>query len=231
MARVTRYSLSEAAAKIIHGGDIGVSSDPSINTLKVAVGQVINKLLKIDALQMNVNRDMAERIPNGCVLGMYEGIAVSQYNGKSMATLPIKPMKLPRNMGVWGIYPKWETNGHYEFDKEFIPLQMGQGGLLKSQRLISDLLGQVGYEVFGDKVIFTRDIKAISQNVVLAMRLMILDIDEYSDWDMLPIPPELEFDIVNEVVKMYMGQGIPDKTVDPSVSEQKDVPITQQRMS
>jgi hypothetical protein len=231
MAILTKYSLAEAATAIIHGGKIGMASTPSINTVKVAVGQVLNKLLKIDALQMNVNRDMAERIPNGCVLGMYEGISVSQYNGKSMAVLPIKPMKLPRNMGVWGIYPKWEINGNYDFDNEFIPLQMGQGGLLKSQRLISELLGQVGYEVFGDKVVFTRDITAKSQDVVLAMRLMILDIDEYSDWDMLPIPPEMEFDVINEVVKMYKGQGVPDKTVDPSVSEQKDVPIIQQRMS
>lgn len=231
MAIITRYSLAEAAASIIHGGKVGVASTPSINTLKVAVGQVINKLLKTDALQMNVNRDMAERIPNGCVLGMYEGIAVSEYNGKSMATLPIKPMKLPRNMGVWGIYPKWQTNGYYDFDKEFIPLQMGQGGLLKSQRLISDLLGQVGYEVFGDKVVFTRNLKAQSQDVVVAMRLMILDIDQYGDWDLLPIPPEMEADVINAVVAMYAQQGIPDKTVDPSVSEQKNVPITQQRES
>jgi hypothetical protein len=180
---------------------------------------------------MNVNREMAERIPNGCVLALYEDISVSQYNGKSMALLPIKPMKLPRNIGVWAIYPKWETNGHYDFDREFIPLQMGQGGLLKSQRLISDLLGQVGYEVFGDKVIFTKDLKSISQDVVLAMRLMILDIDQYDDWDMLPIPPEMEYDVVMAVVDMYKGQGIPDKTVDPAVSEQKDVPITQQRMA
>ena len=134
-------------------------------------------------------------------------------------------------MGVWAVYPKWEANGYYELDKEFIPLEMGQGGLLKSQRLISDLLGQIGYERFGEKLIFTKDLKGISQDVVLAMRLVILDIDKYDDWTMLPIPPEMEFDVVNEVVKMYKDQGIPDKTVDPSTSEQKDVPITQQRMS
>jgi hypothetical protein len=231
MAIITRYSLAESAAKIIHGGDIGVASDPSINALKIAVGQVLNKLLKTDLLQMNVNRDMAERIPNGCVLGMYENIAVQSYNGKSVATLPIKPMKLPRNMGVWAIYSKWEANGDYDLDKEFIPLQMGQGGLLKSQRLISDLLGQVGYEVFGDKVIFTKDLKSISQDVVVAMRLMILDIDLYDDWDLLPIPPEMEYDAINAVVQMYKQQGIPDKTVDPSTNEQNDVPITQQRMA
>jgi hypothetical protein len=63
------------------------------------------------------------------------------------------------------------------------------------------------------------------------MRLMILDIDQYDDWDMLPIPPEMEYDVVMAVVDMYKDQGIPDKTVDPAVSEQKDVPITQQRMA
>lgn len=229
MALLTRYILAEAAAKIIHGGDIDVASDPSINTLKVAVGQVINKLLKIDYMQSNV--PMGELIPNGAVLGLYEGIEVESYNGKSRASLPIKPQKLPRNMGVWAIYPKWEANGDYDLDKEFIPLQMGQGGLLKSQRLISELLGQVGYEVFGDKVIFTRDLKAISANVTLGMRLVILDIDQYDDWDLLPIPPEMELDVVNAVVAMYKGQGIPDKTVDPAVSEQKNVPITEQRQS
>lgn len=229
MAILTRYLLAEQAAKIIHGGDIGVSSDPSIGTLKIAVGQVINKLLKVDYMQSNI--PMGELIPNGAVLGLYEGIAVESYNGKSRASLPVKPQKLPRNMGVWAIYPKWETNEDYQLDKEFIPLQMGQGGLLKSQRLISDLLGQVGYEVFGDKVIFTKDLKAQSQNVVLAMRLVILDIDQYGDWDLLPIPPEMEADVVMAVVEMYKGQGIPDKTVDPAVSEQKDVPIIQQRQA
>jgi hypothetical protein len=180
---------------------------------------------------MQSNIPMGELIPNGAVLGLYEGIAVEAYNGKSRASLPVKPQKLPRNMGVWAIYPKWNTNEDYELDKEFIPLQMGQGGLLKSQRLISELLGQVGYEVFGDKVIFTRNLKAISQDVVLAMRLVILDIAEYGDWDLLPIPPEMEMDVIMAVVEMYKPQGIPDKTVDPAVSEQKDVPITQQRQA
>jgi len=229
MSVVTKYRIAEQAAKIIHGGDIGVSSDPSIGTLKVAVGQVLNKMLKVDYL--NTNIPMGEMIPNGSVLGLYEGIAVEEWNGKSRASLPIKPMKLPRNMGVWAVYPRWESNQDYELDKEFVPLQMGQSSLLKSQRLISELLGQTGYEVLGDKVVFTRNLKAISQNVVVAMRLVILDIDEYDDWDMLPIPPEMEADVVMAVVEMYKGQGIPDKTVDPAVSEQKDIPITQQRMS
>jgi len=229
MAVLTKYLLAEQSARIIHGGDIGVSSEPSIATLKVVVGQVINKMLKID--YMSTNFQMGEFIQNGAVLGLYENISVTSYNGKSKSTLPIKPLKLPRNMGVFSVYPKYETNGNVELDKEFIPLQMGQGGLLKSQALISDLMGQVGYEVFGNDVIYNTDLKSLHPNITVSMRLAIMDIDQYDDWDMLPLPPEMQADVVNAVVAMYKQQGTPDKTVDPAVSEQKDVPISQQRMT
>ena len=134
-------------------------------------------------------------------------------------------------MGVFSIYPKYELNGNYELDKEFIPVQMGQSALLKSQPMINDLLGQVGYEVFGDSVIFTKDIKTMFPDVVLAMRLVIMDVSQYGDYDMLPILPEQEWDIKQAVIEMYSKEPIPDKVVDSSVKERKDVPINEQRQS
>jgi len=229
MAVVTIYRLSEQALSLLEGGDLKAASSLSLNEIKIAVGQVINALLKVD--YMSVNLKMGEAIPNGSVLALYEGISCETSNGKSQCTLPVKPYKLPRNMGVWGVYPKYTTNGNYEYDKEFIPLQMGQGGLIKSQPMINDLLGQVGYENFGDKLIFTKDIKSLFPDVVVAMRLVIMDISQYGDYDMLPVPPEYEWDIITQVYKMYSSQPIPDKTVDATVAENKGVPLNQQKQS
>jgi hypothetical protein len=173
---------------------------------------------------------MGETIPNGTTLGLYEGIDVVSYNGKSKATLPIKPLKLPRNMGIWAIYPQYDVNVDvYDLDKEFIPLQMGQGSLLKSQPLINDLMGQVGYENFGMDVIFTKDLKSLFPNIKLAMRLAIMDISMYGDYDPLPILPEQEWQVINEVYKLYATQVVPDKLVDPTVDESKGSPTIQQK--
>ena len=227
MAVVTIYRLAEAALSLIEGGDAKAASSISLPEIKIACGQVINSMLKLDYVTTNIaSREM---IPNGSVIGLYEGIEVQSSNGKSQATLPIKPLKLPRNMGVWAVYPKYTTDSNYDYDKEFIPLQMGQGGLIKSQPLFNDLLGQVGYECFGDKLFFTKDIKALFPDVVLAMRLVVMDISQYGDYDILPVIPEMEWDIITQVYKMYSTQPIPDKTVDSSVSEQKGVPVNQQK--
>lgn len=227
MAVCSIYRLAESCLSLIEGGDPKVASSLSLGEIKIACGQVINSILKIDYL--TINGQLNEVIPNGSVLALYEDIAVQSSNGKSQATLPIKPQKLPRNMGVWGVYPKYETDSNYEYDKEFIPLQMGQGGLIKSQPMINDLLGQVGYECFGEKLYFTKDIKSLFPDVVLAMRLVVMDISQYGDYDTLPLPPEMEWDVIKEVYKMYSTQPIPDKIVDSTTAENKGIPIIQQK--
>jgi len=228
MGVVTIYRLAESCLSLIEGGDMAEGSSLSFNEVKIACGNVINQLLKTE--YFTINGKMGETIPNGTTLGLYENIPVVSYNGKSKASLPIKPMKLPRNMGIWAIYPKYNpTDVGYDLDKEFIPLQMGQGGLIKSQPLVSDLLGQVGYENFGMDLIFTKDLKAIYPNITLAMRLAIMDISLYSDHDPLPILPEQEWQVIQEVFKIYSAQPIPDKISDPTVEESKGIEMTKQK--
>jgi|SRR6185503_13126133 len=225
----TLYRLSEEIMNLLSGGAIQSASNVTINDVKISVGQVINQLLKTE--HFTINERMGEKIPNGTTLGLYEGISVIENNGKSKATLPIKPIKLPRNMGVFAIYPKYTLNGNYEYDKEFIPLQMGQAGLLQSQPLLNDLLGQVGYENFGMELIFTKNIKALFPNVVLAMRLAIMDISLYSDYDPLPILPEIEWQIKQQVVSLYSKEPLTDLVVDVTSKQQQNVPVKQQEQT
>lgn len=229
MAVSTIQRMAEQAAALLEGGELAAGSSVEYSELKVALGQVINVLIKAEYFSINVK--MGEVIPNGSILGFYEGVAVESSNGKSQATLPIKPLKLPRNMGVFAVYPKYTTDSNYDYDKEFIPLQMGQGGLLRSQPMINDLLGQVGYECFGDKLQFTKDIKALFPDVVLAMRLAVMDISQYGDFDALPITPELESEAIMQVVKMYSSQPVVDKIVDATVKEEKTTPIREQKQA
>lgn len=229
MAVITIYRISEEILKMLSGGNLQAASNISLNEIKISVGQVCNQLLKVE--HFSINEKMGEKIPNGSVLGWYEGIEVTSSNNRSKASLPIKPLKLPRNMGVFGVYPKTTTDGYYDTDNEYIPLQLGQSGLLKSQALINDLMGQVGYETVGMELIFTKDIKKLFPNITLALRLAIMDISQYDDYTPLPILPEQEWQVKQEVIKLYSGVGVADLLVDQSNKQQQNIPVTQQKQS
>ena len=213
MGVVTKYRLAEECLRIITGGNPAVGSKVHINELKIAVAQLCNKLLKVDYLQTNL--PMMEMIPNGSVLGLYENILVTSISGKAICTLPIKPIKLPRNIGVFSLFDE---------QCEYIPLEMGQANLLQSQPLLNNLLGQTGYEVFGDRVIFTTDITIGDDNPkYVSARLLILDANQYSDYDPLPILPEMEWDIKKEVVATYLGEPVADKLVNANKEQKQPI--------
>ncbi len=224
MAVVTLGRLAEEVLRMLDGGQVQAASAVSANEVKIAIGQVANSLLKVDYL--SVNAKLGETIANGTVLGLYEGIVPTSYKtGKSKATLPIKPLKLPRNMGIFSVFLSDEP------DNEFIPLQMGQRNLLQSQPLINDLLGQVGYENFGMELVFTKDLPMLYPDKTLSMRLAIMDVSQYGDYDILPILPEQEWQIKQEVVKMFSGLGIADKLVDSTTKQNQNIPLNQQKES
>lgn len=222
MAVVTIYRLAEECLRIISGGNIPIASKVHINEIKISCGQVINSLLKVDYFQ--VNAKLGETIPNGTVMGLYEDIPVTSWRGKSAAKLPVKPIKLPRNMGVWSVFPSDDP------DKEFIPVPMGQFALLQSQPLLSNLLNQCGYSVYGDQVLFTKNLSTPNPNdpLKVSMRLAIMDISLYGDFDPLPVLPEMEWQIKQQVCAMYGAEVVADKIVDPGRKEQKGIPINQQ---
>jgi len=225
MAVVTIYRLSEEILKLISGGDIQAASNVTLNELKIAIGQVCNQLLKAEYLQ--INGKAGETIPNGTMIGEYEGIVPRAWvNGRSKATLPIKPVKLFRNMGIWSVFFTDDPSN------EFIPLQMGQMNMLKSQPMINDLLGQVGYEQLGGMEIgFSKDLTVMNPGKTISMRLAIMDISQYGDYDPLPIMPEMEFTIKQEIYKLYSSEGVGDKLADITTKQQQNIPLKQQTQS
>ena len=72
MAVITIGRIAEECLKILSGGNIQAATNISLNEIKIAIGQVANSLLKTDYITGNI--PMGEMIPNGTVLGLYEGI-------------------------------------------------------------------------------------------------------------------------------------------------------------
>lgn len=218
----TKYKIAEQVVRILNGGEIASASKVKINEAKIAVEQCINKMLKMEYLSTNV--PLGEVIPNGASIATYEDIEVVQYGTRSKSTLPAMPIKLPRGLGVYQIFDP------ANMDCPFIPLEMGQKGLLSTQPLISGLLGQVGYEWYGNQIIYTSDLTQPTA-IEVTVRLVVLDASQYSDWDVLPVPAEMEFEVVQEVVRMFAGEPVSDKLVDPGRNEQSNIPPKEQAQS
>lgn len=220
----TLYQISEEILKLLSGGNIQVAKNITWGEVKLSVCEVMNQMLKVEHL--SVNEKMQEKIPNGTVIGLYEGVSVSSTtNGRSKATLPVKPVKLPRNMGVWSVYMSDDP------ENEFIPVQMGQMNISKSNPLLSSLFGQVGYENRGMDLYFNKDLTLLYPNKTVTCELAILDASKYGDYDPLPILPEMIWQIKKEVVALYAGEGIADTLVDPTTKQQQNVPLPQQKQA
>lgn len=207
---------------LLNGGRTGDASKYHINEIKISVCQVCNQLLKLE--YFNTTLPLGDMIPNGAAIGTYENILVKQWSNTSMISLPVLPMRLPRNLGIYQIFSQ------SDYFSEFIPLQLGELALIRSQGIISNLSGYIGYESAGMDVMFSKDLTLPNTNVYVTVRLVILDFALYSDWDPLPLPPEMEWQIKQEVIKLYGIEKIPDKLVEPLVKE-GNVPTTQQHQA
>lgn len=105
--------------------------------------------------------------------------------------------------------------------RQYIPLQNGQASFIKEQNLINNLLGEIGYEVRDGHVVFTEDITDPNGENVnsVDMQLVVADLDNYGDYDPLPLPSDMAAQIITEVVALLMPAPQPDKRVDSMVEE------------
>jgi hypothetical protein len=142
----------------------------------------------------NATLPTGETIPDNLMIAFYENIPVTTLGDKSQAELPVIPISLPRNMGVYRV-----TDSK---DNDFIPVPLGQGALLRADKLLNDLLGNVWFEIRKNIVIFSKDILLLGVNTV-NMYLIVMDISLYSNTDPLPIPASMEEEIVEKAFAKF----------------------------
>jgi hypothetical protein len=145
------------------------------------------------------------------MIATYDNIPVVTYKSKSKSTLPVVPMSLPRNMGVWAITPTTDL------DNLFIPIPSGTFGLLKKIDVEKDMLGQIGYEVDGLNVVYTSDIRNAPSSITsVCMRLLVTDPTAMGDYDIFPIPADMEQDVITQVIQILSTYQPKDDSVDNS---------------
>ena len=189
----TKRLLADQLLIKLDGGFPDIASKVLKEDLFLAIEQWINAKFKLKHFSETLAS--GESIPEGVSLATYTAIPLDTVNDKSIATLPIVPISLPRNLGVYDVN---DGNGY-----SFIPLQRGQIQILGADFMLNTLLGQVCYDVVGKQIRFSQNIKLLGIDTV-DMDLMVFDMDLYSETDPLPLPKDMEAQLVDDLYKSYV---------------------------
>lgn len=205
----TLFSIAEQVRAMLQGGDPPIAAKFDRDEVKRFIIQNANQLIKGQYLTEEMSG--GETIPDGTILAEYDNVAVTSYKNVARATLPAMPIKLPLNMGIFHIGRTDDIiNG-------FIPFQPGELQMIGEEPIISDVLGQVGYEPRGKHLIFNTDITAGDSDTAITevyMLLAVKDLSLYGDWDMLPITSDMEASIIETTYNFLKGQSPASKKVD-----------------
>ena len=137
-------------------------------------------------------------VPSG-MIATYSNNQVLTEHGRSYADLPIYPMPLERDMGVWSVVPQTGSEPALVDGIPYIPIVESDWSLLSAtdEGLLE---GQVGYYIEGRRVFFT---EAISGPV--KFKMLISDVELIGDTDPYPVTPDIELMVVERVAKMLIG--------------------------
>ena len=192
----TLKQLSEQVKRLLTGNP-SYNMEITTSEIKLMVVQVISSLLKVQKAQ--IFAQAGDDIPPSATIATYDNIAVQSYGTfRSISILPAYPMALAMNMGVWQIS---DINNP---DSPFIPLQSGQWGIANPLQNQSYLAGLIGYENEGLNIIYTTDITKRTPYPITKVRVKLLVTDPtlLKDTDLLPIPQDMEGDVIRQVFQL-----------------------------
>jgi hypothetical protein len=201
--------ISEQVLRRLNSGDPPVAKKTHEYEVREAIMQCINALLRP---QYFTTLQAGETVPEGSVLCNYTSVPVTAWNGISKSVLPAIPIALPKNLGVFRISKSADPLAN-----DFIPIPMGQWANVVTQRLMNDLLGQIGYEIRGKEIYYTKDLTALSPAVTsVTMQLVVMDISTFTDYELLPINADMGLQVVEQVYQLFAPLPTRPAIIDPT---------------
>jgi len=158
------------------------------------VGQSINKVLKLQVAE-SFKAGMID-VPKCNLIEYTCPVTAETGNARAYITLPVIPLNLPMDMGIWSIAAATGAMTPY------IPIPAQDVLVFQGANLIY-LEGKTGYYLQGKKVYFTKNITTTPNGTVTSVivNLLTMDLSQFGDNDVLPISPEVESAIISDVLE------------------------------
>ena len=197
---ITKGKIIDQILRLSAGGSTNDEKEISREDIALIVSQVINRLLKTEHL--SVNMPLGADYPPHTLITTYKVLrkqisAERVFSRDYYLSLPVMPISLPRNMGIWSITDDQGST-------EFIPIESGQQHHLKKQEGLILMEQQPYYWVEGQTIyirypLFQED---GGKEYPLRVKLLIVDPTVIGEYDYLQIPIEMEEAVVKEVLTL-----------------------------
>jgi hypothetical protein len=162
--------------------------------INLLMNQSINKVLKLQVAD-SFKAGLVD-VPKCNLLEYTCAVTADAGNNRSYITLPAIPLTLPMDMGIWSIAAATGAMTPYIH----IP---AQDVLVFQGANLSYLEGKIGYYLQGKRVYFTKNITLTANGTVtsVVVNLLVMDFSQIGDNDVLPISPEVESAIIDDVLQ------------------------------
>lgn len=132
--------------------------------------------------------------------------ALPVYSDKSKATLPTQPINLPRGMGVWKLFSEsdpWTS---------FIPVSSGEMFLYNGR--LSDSIDSLNVYEYHDNKTLILNKPVTDVPLDMKIQLLVVDPEQLGEYDLLPIPADMEIEVITSVLQMIQPQRVSDEAND-----------------
>lgn len=199
----TRRKLAAQIRRLLSNGPQTKDSKLSDRYIQELIGQVTHRLLKLDYFQ---GKNMGDDVVNHLCVATYEDLTVlnDTQRKRNYVLLPAYPMNLPGGTGIQEVRP---YTGKVDVDVAMIPINSGEVDLFRSQLFGLEILkDQFCWEPTRDRIYFTRrnEKSLLESNITkVQIKMVVIDPEQIEEDDNYPVPPELENQIILEVLKLH----------------------------
>lgn len=185
-----------------------------LREVKLLLAQSINKILKLQVAE-SFKAGQVD-VPKCSLLEYPCAVTSESGNNRSHITLPAIPLTLPLDMGIWSIAA---TNAALT---PYIPIP-AQDIIVFQGTNVAALEQQIGYYLQGKKVYFTKDITLVANGSItsVTVNLLVSDFSQIGDNDLLPISPEVESVIIEDVLNTISGGKVAQIELQSKQSQQQ----------
>lgn len=197
--RKLAYQISRLLSKGTKPKDSSLNEDYLI----AEVRQAAHAKIKGEFYQQ---KNEGENAVNFLYIGTYSNIEVQFDDDRERCyiDLPAVPMSLPGMQGIQEVRPQ---TGDVATDVAMIPIMPNELELFRSLNVGSEIFkDQFCFEPSRDKIWFTeRDNETLLEADIeeVEVKLVVLDPAQIGDNDTLPVPPEMEMDIIKDVLMLH----------------------------
>ncbi|RMF60147.1 MAG: hypothetical protein D6746_07220 [Bacteroidetes bacterium] len=206
----TLFQMTDRVMKILQGGPYGQDIVITRGLARETVKQALNRVLKVRAMEPTAFGHI--QVP-ACAEVRVD-VAVGETDGRAFLTLPYHPLTLPKDVGVFAVYPVGDPFN------PFIPIPSGWGfalGGVTHNKLAAVLDQHICYERHGDRLYFNKPQSEVGTTVTVV--LLGQDMTHTtSDYDIMPLSVDMEDEVVRLAVELLANTRPPDERGDDNAN-------------